>query len=450
MNVMIKNVVLVVFGLGFIPGIMGQDKNSEVSDYMRSSLYTMIAEDHGFAFAEAQTIKTTFFETPLPEKFNDHNLEKKYRHINLREIRLTQTEINRLLGTKQKKQSMLGKRLKRTLNDVTNVATLGIVDTTSNDKIRAQFLKYFEQNKIANQLVAKWFNQGVYDTITKSAFNMELIKQRGLYNATELDKSIASHSKLGLSLLADAGENLINNTFVVGIRFNYVDKASISNKLGQAANSSGTVFGVVGGTLALASRATNTIGKGYVVQATAFLYQLEWNEEIGGTFYQKYYNEKDLKQFAEDGMFKLKFIGEETAWADVQSTTLSNVSQKDLVQRATVRSIDNAIAKLQREFEVFRTKTPLVTTEPTLTAGIGLKEGVESGDKFEVLEKIQDAETGLISYQRVGVIKAAKRKIWDNRYAADEESEEEQPIKATEFSGGNKKMVPGMLIRQIN
>jgi len=152
-------------------------------------------------------------------------------------------------------------------------------------------------------------------------------------------------------------------------------------------------------------------------------------------------------------LFKLKYIGSENAWADVQSTTLSTVSENDLIKRATIRSIDNVIAKLQREYETFRTKSPLVTTTPNLTAEIGLKEGVEPGDKFEVLEKIQNAETGIISYNRVGVIKATKGQIWDNRFAADEEQTENgevQTIKATQFSGGNSKMVPGMLIRQIN
>jgi hypothetical protein len=451
----VKHFLVLATGFALTTAVVGQNKTKDNQDYMRSSLYTIIVDDHGLVgYNEAQTIKSTFFETPLPEKFNDHNLEKNLRSIELKQYRLTHEEINTLLGIKKKAPSKFGRMIKQKVSNTTSRLSMGVADTTNTERISAQFLKFFNEKNVANKIVAKWFNMGTYDTLTQSAFNMELIQQRGLYNASEFDKSIASHSKLGLSLLADAGENLIKNTFVVGIRFNYIDKATMSGTLKGVAYTSTLLLGKVGqATATLAGKAVGTAGRGYIVKATAFLYQLEWNEEIETAFYQHYYNEQDLKQFAQDGKFKLKYIGSENAWADVQSTTLSTVSENNLIKRATVRSIDNVIAKLQREYETFRTKTPLVTTTPNLTAEIGLKEGVEPGDKFEVLERIQNAETGLISYNRVGVIKAIKGQIWDNRFAADEEQTEQgevQTIKATHFSGGNSKMVPGMLIRQIN
>ena len=85
-----------------------------------------------------------------------------------------------------------------------------------------------------------------------------------------------------------------------------------------------------------------------------------------------------------------------------------------------------------------------------------MKEGLEKGDKYEVLEQSTDAE-GKISYKRKGVITVEKGKIMDNRYAAGEEplDEEGNPIapentlEFTTFKGG-KGYYPGMLIRQIN
>ncbi|MDR2628272.1 MAG: hypothetical protein LBC40_09590, partial [Dysgonamonadaceae bacterium] len=92
-------------------------------------------------------------------------------------------------------------------------------------------------------------------------------------------------------------------------------------------------------------------GKGYVIQATAFLYQLDWNEETSYKFYDKCYNANNLSTFYDSLEIKLKYLGSESKWADIQSTIFSKRTEEELVQRATVRAIDAAIAKLQRKYE---------------------------------------------------------------------------------------------------
>ncbi len=180
--------------------------------------------------------------------------------------------------------------------------------------------------------------------------------------------------------------------------------------------------------------------------------------DVANQFYTEYYNTDNLDEFSNTDIFTLKYLGEETAWADIQSSAFFKKTDEELVERATVRAIDNAIAKLQRKYEPFRTITPLLTTEPEITAQIGLKEDLEGGDKYEVLEKIQDPETNITTYKRVAVIKVDKNKIWDNRFAADVEQAENQEndlgdtqeINATHFKGSSKHIYPGMLIRQID
>ena len=117
-----------------------------------------------------------------------------------------------------------------------------------------------------------------------------------------------------------------------------------------------------------------------------------------------------------------------------------------MIEIATVKATDKAIAKLQRKFEAFRTKSPLLSGEP-ITAKIGLKEGVEKGDKYEVLEIVEDKE-GNRRYKSVGVIKVDKNQIWDNRFMANEENNSQ--LEYTTFKGSKNKFAPGMLIRQIN
>lgn len=435
--------------------ICAQDSKKDNTDYVRSSLFTIIINDEGLMDAhKAAIIKDNFLNSPIPEKFNDHNLSDSYRIFTPSKYTVTEEEIAKYSNNNGNKNG-LGKLAQGAMSE----ASAGLIDTTNIKAIPAKLEKFFSDNKIGNQLIAKWYDYSQsYDPETQSFFDMELIKDRGLYNASEFDKSVADKSIRGLSMLADAGENLIGNTFIVAVRFNYVNKEDIAAQTKKTASTVGKFGGKLGKSIGAAvSAGADVAGKGYVIQATAFLFKLDWNEEISNTFYTDFYNQSSIAPFNASDIFTLSYVGSVSTWADIQSSTFSKASEDDLVERAAVRSQDAAIAKLQKEYEVFRTKTPLVTSEPTITAYVGMKEGVEAGDKFEVLEKEVD-ENGITKYKRVEVIKAEKGKIWDNRFAADEERKEMEEngqeatseLNATTFSGSNKKIYPGMLIRQIN
>ncbi len=131
-------------------------------------------------------------------------------------------------------------------------------------------------------------------------------------------------------------------------------------------------------------------------------------------------------------------------------TTLRGVHNKgEMIRKVCERAIDKSIAQLQKQYEEFRVKTPLYTTEP-LSAKIGLKEDVDEKTKFEVLEMVEDAD-GKIDYKRVGVVRPIKGRIWDNRFMAEFEEENEGNTRtATEFeivSGSGFRL--GMLLREI-
>jgi hypothetical protein len=145
-------------------------------------------------------------------------------------------------------------------------------------------------------------------------------------------------------------------------------------------------------------------------------------------------------------LFTLEYIGSEVASEQTQSSVFTSKTEEQLIARATTKSVDKVIAKLQRNHDQFKTKTPLYTTDP-LAAKIGLKEGLEGGDRYEVLEQVED-EFGKTFYKRVSVITVDKKQIWDNRYMADEENPN-NVYDRTLFIGSSKDLYPGMLIRQI-
>jgi hypothetical protein len=370
--------------------------------YRRSSLYTLMINDPNRI--HAKVIKETFVSSPIPDKFNDHNLKSK--------------EINAEANAEEQ---------------------------------AANIDKFLKANNVAKDMVAKWFNRN-----TKGAFNMNLISHRGSYNASEMDANKAKMSQRGLAMLADAGEELIGNTFVLVNDFKYVSKEEIAKYTQIGLGIAGGIMnaaGVSGGSTAtsLASDGAGVAGKGYVVKTTSYLYRLRWNDSIAAVFYNNYWTDSiafdaaKKKAFDDSNIFSLQLVGSQVAWADVQSTVFSNKSEEDLIKVATTRSVDAVIAKLQKKYEDFRTKTPLFTVNP-LTAKIGLKEGLENGDKYQVLEQAVD-DKGKTVYNKIGVIKVDGKQLWDNRYLATGDS-----VKATDRTlftkVSGKDLYPGLLIKQ--
>lgn len=387
--------------------------------YRRSSLYSILIRHPEKDFDN--DIDTVFRLVPVPEKFNDHNL--KIRAIN---AAVTQKNKN---------------------DDEQN-----IMDYTINP--------FVEKNDIAKRLVSKWFNRKEGKK-GDGTFDMNLIKERGLYDADYFDYQVANQSVRGQSMLADAGEELIGNTFVIFNDIRYFDKEEASKWATAGILIAGEIASRFTGGLTsvlvdVGTTTTASITKeiaGFRVSITSYLYQLDWNEEATAVFYKDYYTSqpdeaKKRAYNAAKDLFRLRYVGN---FSTVSSeTTLRGVQNKnDMIRKVCERAIDKSIAQLQKKYEEFRVKTPLFSTEP-LTAKIGLKEDVDEKTKFEVLEMVEDAD-GKINYKRVGIIRPIKGKIWDNRFMAEFEEENEGNARtATEFqvvSGSGFR--PGMLLREI-
>lgn len=387
---------------------------SETKDliYRRSSLHTFMISDENKDFSEA--IENAFINYPIPEKFNSHTI--------------------------------MGRTIPITVNDSVSKKELHVLQQQG-------ITDFLNTNDIAKSMVEKWFNRS-----ENGGFNMDVISERGHYNATDLDVKIARNSERGTALIADAGEELINNTFIVINNFKHTNKEEVAKKakgflsvISDVAAQTG-----VGGLSAIsdiAAEGLDVLGKGYVIKTDSYLYKLVWNEKIASKFYNEYWTEDEnidvdrVTAFNESSdIFKLEYIGMESAWADLQSTKFTEKTDEELITVATLKASDAVIAKLQKTYETFRTKTPLMSGDP-ITAKIGLKEGLEKGDKFEVLEQIINKK-GKTEYKRQGIIKVEKNNIWDNRFMATEENESD--LEFTTFKGSKNKYYSGMLIRQIN
>lgn len=383
------------------------------SNYRRSSIYSLLVNHTEQKFANE--IKDAFLQIPVPDKFNDHNLSVKVLNMD--------------------------KKLSGANKDCEN-------------PVITQFLS---DNRVASRLVGRWFNRDFYT----GQCDMELVKERGLYNATEFDKQLAARSARGMAMLQDAGEELIGNTFVIVNDIRYIDKAQRAKTWGAIARIGMAVAGAATGlNMNSVSNLSDNIGnivesvKGFKVKINTFLYRLDWDDQQANLFYQEQYAAQPDAKKCENfnnarGNYHLTYVGKvESSGGNTSFLGINENEPLVMIRKACQRAIDENVVDLQREYEEFRTKSPLVSVEP-LTAYVGMKEGVTAKTKFEVLEVVE-MENGKHKYNRVGVIEPINNLIWDNRFMAVEEGAAGATLGFTTFrkvSGGD--FAKGMLIREM-
>ena len=385
--------------------------------YRRSSLYSIMLNS-GMKYADE--MEQVFADFTVPDKFNDHSLGLK-----------------------------------------------SIKDLSKVTEKRVPIERFLYKSQLAKRMVSKWFCR---DKAT-GAFSMETVAERGNYNASLMDVAIARSTVRGDAMLADAGEELIGNTFLLVNEISYIDKesnavaaAAIFGTIGAIAGSVSEASG--GGTTKAVADLTKSLTDlmamasdlvaGFSVKVTSYLYKLDWNDSIAGVFYSDYYYDKDhidtRKKAAYENdteLFRLSFVGQQTVRSD--KTALRGVhTNGELISKTMQRAIDKSIVELQRQNEVFRVKVPIFeVADDEIRVQIGLKEGVSDKSRFEVLEQLVD-DDGRTRYRRVGTIRPRKDRIWDNRFMAVEEEAENADLNYTAFevlSGFG--FYPGMLVREI-
>lgn len=404
--------------------------------YRRSSLHTILIESDDFP-NKVEVLKA-YNNAPFPDKYNNHNIGDK--SFNPNDYIISEEE----KAVVDAQQSKAGKFLKGAMADESKETK----DSDNSAYMPLIIEKYLNDKKIGSQLVSKWFNRK-----EDGSFDMDLIFERGVFNADFLESKAAASSARGNSLLKDAGFELIKNTFVVVTKLNFVSNepiaAGIRDALIESVNGQSPLLQKMA--IKGANKVYEKTKEGYSVWTTAYLYQLKWDEVAFGEFMSKYYfdntniDSTKKESFDTSDLFQLEFVGKEKATSLVTFSLKEKRTEAQIIDLSVTRNIDKVYAKLQKKYDVFKTKTPLYTGQP-ITAKIGMKEGLEGGEKFEVLEQLMDPETGIIEYKKKGTITVNKKLIWDNRYNGGEVIDAE--IKATTFKGG-KNYYSGMLIRQL-
>ena len=387
-------------------------------NYERSSLYMMMVRHPQYAYNKE--IEYVFSRIRFPDRFNNHSLGNK-----------------------------------------------SVVFTSKDDDLSRSIQTFLDSKEIGRRLVSKWFNRS-----KRGTFDTSIIKERGVYNATVADWRMAALTTRNRAVLEDAGEKLIDNTYIVVSDIRYVNRSTAWNTIKDVASvASGFAAGLtsiltVGADVTgfgkgeakagsefawLYGQLTDKI-KGFAVNTTSYLFRLKWDEDTASRFYQDYYMEEDdfdaakAESYVRNAgrLFKMEYVGrvENSSSKTVVSGIKTN---EELIRKVCTRALDKNLADLQHQFSDFRIKAPLVSVNP-VRAYIGLKEDLTEDSRYEVLER-EITEDGRVRYKRVGIVKPAKGKIWDNRFMAVEEEAVNAALDGTTFEVvSGKGFYPGMFI----
>ena len=419
--------------------------------YIRNSLYMLKLNEPcpKDDYKEAFKIMGATFDT-----INFANSYERYNDFALTERSL---DLAKLPTVTQAEMDALGKETK--LEKITNDALRqqGLKNALSEYEYAARLLKYFEQNHYAQNLIAKWYNKPG-TAIGKTNFDDELttIFELGVKGLSQEALSNAKATENLISMAKGSTNKLLSNTYVCVNRYGYMDAKEVvamatavlqltlgDNALAQIALKKG-------------SELLEKKIKGYFVRANAYLFKLDWTQELQNKLELEYWDKKNQAKLLTDPAFKLTYIGKSSKRAPAAMSLKNSTTLDKLIARGTVRATDAAIAALQRDHEEFRPMTSLHVIDGKLAAYIGMKEGVESGDKFNVYEAVQSAnDPNVVEWKEIGTIKAGKE-IWDNRAGAgeqldgaatDKEDGKASAVPYTVFNGKPGKMGEGCMIR---
>lgn len=403
-----KRIYLFLAVIGMImPSVTnGKTYNDVETKYYRNSIYSILINHTEQKFSDE--IRSQFINIPIPDQYNDHNLNVRVINVD---------------------------RKGDYLDDIT---------------------AFVNANQIASRMVGKWFDRN----ILTGECSIDLVKERSIYNATEIDRELANRSARGMAMLADMGDELIGRTFLLVNEIRYIDKGAISSGVGTGLKILGGIAGAFLGSNV--SDLANNLGdmvasyKGFKVKIKTHLYQLNWDDATAGTFYQEHYSDvPDVKKHsafeANRSKYRLNYVGcVESAGSNTSFMGINEDQPLLMVRKACQRAIDENVADLQKNYDQFRVKSPVVEiADNRVMSPIGMKEGITPQSRYEVLEAQE--KDGRTIYKRIAVVKPVESYIWDNRFMATEENAPGADLGATTFvkvSGGE--ILPGHLLRQID
>jgi hypothetical protein len=274
---------------------------------------------------------------------------------------------------------------------------------------RNEILNELNKKEVGKNIISKWFN---YDEM--NGFNMELVKQRSAYDATDQEYYITSASKRGIAALKDQGLKLVDQSFllVLGVK-DLMTMEQFYNK----------------------NRTKNRdrIKNGFIGNVSGYLYKIDFNSNLSQQFFQDIWVEgfdiEKTSKLNKYSQLKVPVSFHSNYSAMVEGTqynsnhVLGSKKQKseiELLDDFSENAVSNILTLVEMSNDNFKVKSPIASVSP-VKVKIGEKEGVKFDQRFFVYENRLDEFEKPYSH-RVGVIRA--KDIVDNRYITSGKTDE--------------------------
>lgn len=430
---------------------------TDPTKYRRSSLTMVLIENEGLG-DKRDLVMNSYYAFPFPEKYNNHEIvDKKF---DLESLNLTTQDYQDAGFYKDTLKTIKDflKAAKKPLNPLRYTkadSSQAVQEPTKEELMYIYIQKYIGEKNIAKQVVANWF-----DRKPNGDMSWDVIKERGMYSASAKDLEDASTAASAVDYLLDF--ELIGNTYTVFNRLEFFPNEPVARDIRDKAKEEAAAK-FAGKPELLLTKANQAIDavyektkEGYTVVCNTYLYQLEWNDSIAQKTKDIFFNSAvsidKIKTWDTLNLFKMKFVGKTRSASIVTFKLGEKRTEEQIIDLQIKRTIDNALSKLQKEYVQFRPVAPIAGIGP-LTAKIGVKEGLEPGQTFEVLEPSTN-ELGLPVWKSIGKVSVDKKvPVWDNTIGAEPLLDESgNPITTPEYStfkGGDKSMPGFHFIRLI-
>jgi hypothetical protein len=291
--------------------------------------------------------------------------------------------------------------------------------------------KWLNDKKVGQQILSIWFNRQ-----NDGSFNVDVLKERGLFNANDNEFIVASASKRGESSLMDMGLQLVNQSYVLA--FDFYDIMTMTEYYNKNE-----------------VPAEKRIMNGYKSTLNTYLYRLDFNDSVAAVFFQDYWvSENDPNKDAKIAAFenaKFPFVAVSNQHNMLSGTqynpgqSLAPKVQKtnaELIDQLGAAAIETVVTDIERQSHDFRVKAMVSEVKP-ISAKIGKKEGLKFDQRYFVLENKQK-NNGDITSKRVAVVKSMK--VVDNRKVTTGQT---QPSTFYQIAGGKVDNF-GMFLEQKN
>lgn len=259
--------------------------------------------------------------------------------------------------------------------------------------------KSIVEKKVARDIIAKWYSRNSDGTMS-----LNLVNERGMFNATDAAFLKAQTTKRGNATLEDYGNRLINLSYILVLDYQGV-KTMKEAKLDKM--------------------------RGWQATVNGYLYKIDYTEEVQNALYDIWIYDDDTPQVKAEKMkkfeelqFPISFVTETmvvVSASQAEGTTqigrlIKQKSDDQLLKEMVQKGYEETVYSLEKKYEQFRVKTPISQVRP-IRAKVGKKEGIKCDYRFFAYEYVYDEKTNSTKQKFRGVIRATS-KIIDNRHVA--------------------------------